>query len=367
MLPKIRPAAAASTAGRAEFIGLLLILIGGAVDFLTSDAYSPLLFYIPPVILVAWASPGKGGWLHVGLIALSVSVVAYLDGVAPGRLASTVYNALTLVVSVALVFWAVRRLRANMRELEAARARLETLNAEKNILFGIISHDLRGPLSVLLTFSRLIGRSGERLSIETIQKLAQEHQNAAQKVFGLLENLLEWARVQMGDAVMTARAVEVEHIAVQAVEPLLATAAQKNVALLVDEIPSALHVEAEERALATVLRNLVSNAIKFTPSGGQVRVAVHADDDEVAMIVKDTGIGMSPEKVRTLFVASNNAPSRGTSGEYGAGLGLVLCKEILARFGGRIAVQSETAKGSTFAIVIPRSPAEHTGLVPRAA
>ena len=354
MLSTLKRGIRAVSPTRAEALGLVLILIGGAVDFLTSDAYSPLFFYIPPIILVAWASPSNRGWLHVGLIAVSVLVVSSLEA-SPGKTASVVYNSLTLVATVALVFWAIKRLRLSMRDLEEAKARLETLNQEKNILFGIISHDLRGPLSVLLTFSRLIGRSVDRLPLETIQMLAKEHQDAAQKVFALLENLLEWARVQMGSAVMGIRPVDVEQAAMLAIEPLLPMAAQKGVAVTIDDIPPELHVAAEERALATVLRNLVSNAIKFTPSGGSVRIAVAAGGGDIVMTVSDSGIGMAEDKVKALFAVRDNAPSRGTNDEYGAGLGLILCKEILARFGGRIEVESEVGKGTTFAIIVPRS------------
>src|SRR5689334_6011333 len=176
--------------------GVLLVLVGCAIDLTTPPAYSPLPFFVLPIIYVAWFSPRPAtSWLCIGLMTASDLIVAYSDDFNISYVEA--YSVLTQIATVTLVYWILRRLRASAIDLRAAKSRLESLNREKDLLFGVISHDLRGALSVMLASSHLLTRTGKRVTDDQIRMIADNTQATAEKSLAVLEDLLEWSRLQL--------------------------------------------------------------------------------------------------------------------------------------------------------------------------
>jgi signal transduction histidine kinase len=332
--------------------GVLLVLVGCAIDLNTDPAYSPLPFFVLPIIYVAWFSPHRTtSWICIALMTGSDLMVVYSDDFRISTVEA--YSVITQIATVILVYWTLRRLRASALDLREAKARLESLNREKDLLFGVISHDLRGALSVMLASSHLMTRPGRRLTDEDMRMIAERSQTTAQKSLAVLEDLLEWSRLQVGGAVVSARPVAIAPLVGACVEAAAHLAQEKRVQLIAEDISGSLSALADERALRVVIRNLIGNALKFTGEGGTVRVAAWAAEGHSVIRVKDSGTGIPEERLRQLL-AGGSAPSvRGVRGEVGTGFGLSMCKDILERFGGRMDAESVVGKGSEFSIWLP--------------
>ncbi len=229
---------------------------------------------------------------------------------------------------------------------------LQKLNATKDIFFSIIAHDLKSPFNSILGFSELLKDEARDLDIDSIVEYAGIIHASARHTFGLLENLLEWARMQQGRIPYEPHEILFNSIVNQEFEGLKNSANQKNIELI-KNIGENLIITADENMVSTVLRNLVSNAIKFTPKGGEVKVDARVEGDDVKISVSDTGIGITPETIEKLFKIETSFTTRGTENEKGTGLGLLLCKEFIEKHGGKIWVESEQGKGSVFRITIP--------------
>jgi len=229
---------------------------------------------------------------------------------------------------------------------------LQKLNATKDKFFSIIAHDLKSPFNSILGFSELLKDEARDLDIDSIVEYAGIIHASARHTFGLLENLLEWARMQQGRIPYEPHEILFNNIVNQEFEGLKNSANQKNIELI-KNIGVNLIITADENMVSTVLRNLVSNAIKFTPKGGEVKVDARVEGDDVKISVSDTGIGITPETIEKLFKIETSFTTRGTESKKGSGLGLLLCKEFIEKHGGKIWVESEQGKGSVFRITIP--------------
>ncbi len=242
-----------------------------------------------------------------------------------------------------------------------AKEELEKLNQEKNKFFSIIAHDLRSPFTALLGFSGLLLERAEKLEPAKVKDFATHINEAGNRVFKLLENLLEWSRLQMDRVQSQPRPFPVNEVASKTVEVLGPVAAQKEIILT--ERGQAPEVYADPHMIDAVIRNLVNNAIKFTSQGGAIVIAYETDADagRARISVIDTGVGMSDETAAKLFNIAENVSTQGTAGEAGTGLGLLLCKELVERNSGTISVHSTEGKGSTFTFTLPLAePAEAT-------
>jgi signal transduction histidine kinase len=262
------------------------------------------------------------------------------------------------VIIVLLVFYLylIKR-RANI-SLEAAHARvaqqnveLQNLNATKDKFFSIISHDLKGPLNSFTAFSGMLINHTDDLTKEEIQMLAKEIDKNLKNLFALLENLLEWSRSQTGNIEFTPTPFDLSDLLRQNQELLSAQAKNKNITLAFSGTGKGT-VNAHKNSVNTVIRNLVSNAIKFTPEGGRITLELKEGND-VEVRVTDTGVGMSPETISKLFRIDTKYSTSGTANEKGTGLGLILCKDFIEKNGGSIGVFSEPGKGSTFYFRLP--------------
>ena len=238
-------------------------------------------------------------------------------------------------------------------ELHLKNIELQKLNVEKDKFFSIVAHDLRSPFNGFLGLTHLMAEELPTLSRIEIQGIAVSMRNSASNLYRLIENLLHWARIQQGLIPFDPEELNLLPIITESMEMLSESAKSKGIAISYD-IPSDLRVQADANMMKTIVRNLVSNAVKFTPKGGKITLAAKADTDQSVQIsIKDTGIGMNSEIVENLFKLDGKTGRAGTEGEASTGLGLMLCKEFVEKHGGNIWVESEVGKGSTFAFTRP--------------
>ncbi len=228
------------------------------------------------------------------------------------------------------------------RSIRRMNKALERSYREKDKFFSIIAHDLKGPIgniaNILNTFD-----------LDTLKGKLHFHLKAsAQNTYELLIELLTWAQVQQKQLDITPCNFNLTQVLQKAVSSLQLSAEKKNVELLFDAETEAMYVYADKPTIHTVIRNLISNAIKFTPAGGSVKIAIERISNQVKVRVVDTGIGMSPKVVSKLFKLGEEISTPGTQGEKGTGLGLLLCKEFMELNKGQIGVESEADQGSSF-------------------
>ncbi len=238
-------------------------------------------------------------------------------------------------------------------KIEESEQKLLELNAQKDKFFSIISHDLKSPFIALLGYSEILIEDFKNLTQEELFEFITSINKASKNVYNLLENLLEWSRIQTGRSEFIPEFFNVFKTAQSVVELMDCTAKQKNIKL-VNTIDFKSTVYGDENMINTVLRNLVSNAIKFTRENGEVIIASESNDDYFTVSVSDTGIGMSDSDIEKLFRIDVHHTTIGTNKEKGTGVGLILCKELILKNNGNIWVESELKKGSRFNFSLPK-------------
>jgi signal transduction histidine kinase/ligand-binding sensor domain-containing protein len=229
---------------------------------------------------------------------------------------------------------------------------LNALNVSKDKFFSIIAHDLKNPFSTIIGFSEILKEGMRTDDAVEIKQSALMINNSAIQTYRLLENLLEWANTQRGKIVFNPVNLDLNEILDEEFNMLSDTASTKNIDLT-RSIPENLTVFADKNMIKTIMRNLISNAIKFTHKNGKVEVAAITENHQVKISVSDTGIGMNVETIAKLFRIDSDLSTPGTENEKGTGLGLFLCKEFIEKHSGKIWVESEPGKGSIFRFVLP--------------
>jgi two-component system, sensor histidine kinase and response regulator len=241
-------------------------------------------------------------------------------------------------------------LQAKNEQITLQAERLQQVNATKDKLFSILGHDLRGPVASLNTVLDMVAE-GELPAADFMAMLPELRQNVG-SVQETLDNLLQWAKSQMNGLQYLPKSFDLGGMLQKKVGLFAETAKQKQIGLAY-EVPPQLHVYADQEQVRLILRNLVNNALKFTPAGGRVTISARPNGPMVEVSVADTGVGMSPEQLAKLFVPNTHFSTFGTAGEQGTGLGLLLCKEMAELNGGKISVVSQPGQGSTFAFSLP--------------
>jgi signal transduction histidine kinase len=226
------------------------------------------------------------------------------------------------------------------------------LNADKDLFISTLAHDLRGPFTVLLGMSDLLIENIHKHTIDEIEKFVVIIKNSAQDTFTLLEDLLMWIRAQSGKMTIALENQSLNEICKTMVESFSSIAGTKDITIQI-KVPVELIVYADIDMLKIVLRNLISNAIKFTEYGGTIEISAEQSESEILITVRDNGIGIKPDDLEKLFHISKMKSSMGTDKETGTGLGLLLCKEFVEKHRGKIWVESEFGKGSEFKFTIP--------------
>ncbi len=236
----------------------------------------------------------------------------------------------------------------NQREKE-----LQKINANKDKFFSIISHDLRSPFTALLGFAEFLVNEIDTLSKEEIKEFAENIYKSASGTFALLENLLQWSRLQTSNIEFQPETYSLTEQLERVCEIYKVNSLQKNIKLQTNIEPG-LTVFADQNMVETVMRNLLSNAIKFTPRHGSITVEAFNRKRDVVVKVRDTGIGMPKDKLDKLFVIGENTTTEGTENEKGTGLGLLLCKEFVENNSGKLTVKSKPGEGTEFTFTLPK-------------
>jgi len=262
-----------------------------------------------------------------------------------------------------------QRLSEKTRDLEALNARLNEVNEQKDLLFRIIAHDLRNPFSVVSGYTQYLYHRAPHLDAATVQDMAGRAHEATLAVTRLLDTLLEWSRLQSGEVRGKFQPLTLVELAEEVLSLYANLARRKEITLAVD-VHEALQARGDQDMVLTILRNLVNNAIKFTPPGGRVVLRARAAapvPGQVAIEVADTGTGIAPEELDHLFVPDTGRERQsGTQGEPGLGLGLPICKQLAERQGGQLQVHSEPGQGTTFALILDDATGEAGSAVPSA-
>jgi signal transduction histidine kinase len=238
------------------------------------------------------------------------------------------------------------------KELEEQAQKLKRYNKIKDEFFAIIAHDLRGPIVSFQGISKKIKFLNKEGSQKDVDGMLDFVDSAAENINTLLDNLLNWALIQKGifpyhpDHL---KLKEVSHETVQLLNPM----AQVKGVKIEQNISEQIVVKTDRNAMSMILRNVICNAIKFSSKGDIIKINATRKNGDVLLQIEDTGIGMSPDIMKKLYNLKGEKIRRGTSGEKGSGLGLVLCKELIEQNKGSIEVKSELKKGTTFSIHLP--------------
>jgi two-component system, sensor histidine kinase and response regulator len=247
------------------------------------------------------------------------------------------------------------QLRESQESITQYNKELKELNATKDKFFSIIAHDLKSPFQAFLNLNTFLVDRFDRYSKEEIIELITEMGDTADNLFKLLENLLSWSRIQMGKMLFEPNVFPLDQLVNMTMGYLEASAKAKQIQLE-GKIPEFLEVYVDPDMFSAVLRNLISNAIKFTKPGGTVKVSAKEMGDRVEIAVTDSGVGISESVLEKLFKIDTTCSTPGTANEKGTGLGLILCKEMVEKHGGNIRVESEVDVGTTFIFTMNMNP-----------
>ncbi|WP_321279897.1 PAS domain-containing sensor histidine kinase [Marinifilum fragile] len=232
---------------------------------------------------------------------------------------------------------------------------LEDAVKTKDKFFSIIAHDLKNPFNAMLPIIHILKENHLDMQREQLSEMIELINSSVKQEYNLLKNLLEWSRAQTGAIKLKPERIELRQLFESNLLLHRAVAENKNISIEVND-PESYNVLSDKYMLETVIRNLVSNALKFTETNGNIKIHITENKNQVLCSVQDNGIGISPENQQKLFRIDTNYTRLGTKDESGTGLGLILCKEFVEKNGGSITVQSEVAVGSTFTFSLPKAP-----------
>ncbi|MGD1843275.1 MAG: two-component regulator propeller domain-containing protein [Thermonemataceae bacterium] len=237
-------------------------------------------------------------------------------------------------------------------EIQEQRTNLEALNATKDKFFSILAHDIKGPLNSLTAFLDIMSKHSEEMSQEDVQFMSSSLNKSVKNLYSLLENVLSWSRSQMGVLEYAFAPIPLKKIVDDALQLLEVSAHNKGIDLF-NHVDETIVVYVDVNSINTVFRNLISNAIKFTSVDGKVQVNARVTPPCVEVTIEDNGLGMSKKVQERIFQLDKRISTKGTANETGTGLGLILCKEFVEKNEGKIWVESEEGKGTTFIFTLP--------------
>lgn len=240
-------------------------------------------------------------------------------------------------------------------ELENQAGKLKELNQTKDKFFSIISHDLRNPLGGFLQITELLVNDLYKMSFNDIHEVLGELRSSADNIYKLLNNLLDWSRTQTGGMEFHPTDLSIKYLVNNTLDLVKANALNKNITMMFD-LDNDYIIFADARMVLTVLRNLITNAIKYTKRGGYISVIVSKEDSyppKAVVCIEDSGIGIDQKDLQSIFTITANKGRPGTDNEPSTGLGLILCKEFIMKNGGNIWVESVINQGSKFYFSLP--------------
>jgi ligand-binding sensor domain-containing protein/signal transduction histidine kinase len=273
---------------------------------------------------------------------------------------SKIFYSLTILAGLFLLFiitqLRVRNIERRKRQLEKIveiRTReLKEINQTKDKIFSIISHDLRGSIGNFMSMLKLLVDEPDSVDESDLRDILKTMKDSSESTYYLLDNLLNWARSQRGIIEYKPENMEINFIVDDVINLLKQLAKAKTISLQ-SNLKGRISAYFDKNTINTVTRNLTSNAIKFTRPNGNIWIDAVVNDGQIEVSVNDNGLGISPENIDKIFNAYQGVTTLGTSGEKGTGLGLLLCKEFVEKNGGKIWVESEVGKGSSFKFTLP--------------
>lgn len=236
--------------------------------------------------------------------------------------------------------------------LKENESRLRELNATKDKLFSIIAHDLRSPFNNIILLTELLTKEAKIREIPKSEQFLDLIHTTAQNTIVLLDNLFNWAKSQNGELKFKSEKTNIATVISEVLELSSAIAKTKNITLNPTNLEE-VEIFSDEKIIKTVLRNLISNAIKYSNPDNDIAVFAVSNKDHVEITVSDNGVGIDETTRKKLFRIATNVSSPGTAKEKGSGFGLILCKEFVEKLGGTIWVESEKGKGSDFIFTLP--------------
>jgi len=244
---------------------------------------------------------------------------------------------------------------AQKKKIRTERDNINDLNTTKDKFFSIIAHDLRSPFNSLLGLSEILKEDFDNLSDEEKKEMIESLHKSASLSFSLLDNLLTWSRTQRKKVEIYPGYYSTEAVVKETLHLLDSSAKAKNIKIN-NFIKEAHNAYFDRNMALTILRNLISNAIKFTHPGGLIEIDIEEDASQIRLSVKDNGVGMSDKDLQSLFDPGKQIKRKGTQNEVGTGLGLILCNDFAQQNNGKLKVRSEYNKGSTFTLCLPKQP-----------
>lgn len=238
-------------------------------------------------------------------------------------------------------------------QIQEQKNELSKLNSTKDKLFSIIAHDLKNPFHSIMGFSDLLLRSFDSIDDEKKKEFIALMNDSSSSAYGLLENLLNWARTQTNRIKFNPSSIDVAAIVREVYQIMAVNAQKKGIELVLSEDFKEVFAYADYNMVFTIFRNLVNNALKFTEKSGEISVSTRTRNNRLEISVTDTGIGMTDEEKEKLFHLDKFHTKAGTSGEAGTGLGLIVCREFALIHGSDIRIESEEGRGSTFFFSLP--------------
>lgn len=285
----------------------------------------------------------------------------------------TVRNFLIVIVILVLIVLAIlyqsiiqkrrhnKELQANIERTNEANARLtlseknlKEANRTKDKLFSIIAHDLRSPFTSLVNLSEMLASKIDELSINEIKEFSSHIHQSSLNVLSLIDNLLSWSRAQTGRLRLSPETFAPAAL-IDSIMAVSSLQAEEKKLTVRNNIDPKLRVYADYKSIETVFRNLIGNAIKFTPEKGSITLDASSDGNTVEIKISDTGVGIAPENIAKLFEL-DGFTTKGTNQESGTGLGLIICKEFIEKNNGTIGVSSKPNQGTTFVVTLPVKP-----------
>lgn len=257
------------------------------------------------------------------------------------------------IISLIIIDSDISRLKEAEFEIESQRDELTKVNATKDKFFSIIAHDLKNPFHSIMGFSDLLSRSFDAIEDNKKKEFINLINESSTSAYGLLENLLSWARTQTNKIKFEPSKINIRMVIEEIVQMSNVNAENKNIEFILPEGDEEIITYADYNMVNTILRNLISNALKFTEDGGKISISTEIQADRLLVSVKDSGIGMDNETINSLFSLESFSTSKGTQGEQGTGLGLIVCSEFVQIHGGEIKVESTPGKGSVFSFTLP--------------
>ena len=243
--------------------------------------------------------------------------------------------------------------RKNVQELLAKQAKeLQEVNDTKDKFMSIIAHDLKSPFNAILGFSDLMLRNFDQLDQETVLTGLKTIESASKHAYQLLENLLIWARNQTGGSQFNPEMLNLKAQLNESLSMVESVAVSKNIKISVS-VSKDLYVFADKNMFDSILRNLISNAVKFSFKGGKIKVSATRHETEIQISVSDKGIGISSERLSSIFRIDKHTNTTGTENELGTGLGLILCKDFISQHNGKIWIESMPQDGTLVSISLP--------------